>query len=215
MASPNLLLVGPPGAGKGTQSGKLAERFAIEHITTGDALRGNKQMDISGLDVEHDTPGAFMDAGELVPDAVVNEIVKRAVSQAEGYVLDGYPRNIAQAEFLAGITQLDLVVSLAVSREELVGRLTGRRVCADCSATYHVEYDAPSQEGVCDACDGRLVQREDDQPAVVEERLRVFEETTAPIIEFYAEQGVLVELDGDRPPAAVWSDLEAAVGDVS
>ena len=106
MSQPNILLLGPPGAGKGTQSGNIAEEYGVDHVTTGDALRGNKGMDISDLDVAYDTPGEFMDAGELVPDAVVNEIVKTALNEADGYVLDGYPRNLDQAQYLGDITGL-------------------------------------------------------------------------------------------------------------
>jgi adenylate kinase len=211
MSQPNILLLGPPGAGKGTQSSNIVERFGVEHVTTGDALRANKGMDISDLDVAYDTPGGFMDAGELVPDAVVNEIVKTALESADGYVLDGYPRNLDQAEYLDSITDLDVVASLEVSREELVDRLTGRRVCADCGANYHVEFDQPAEAGVCDECGGELVQRDDDTEETVRERLRVFDENTRPVIEFYDEQGDLVRVDGEGSPDEVWSELEAAI----
>jgi adenylate kinase len=211
MSQPNILLLGPPGAGKGTQSSNIVERFGVEHVTTGDALRANKGMDISDLDVAYDTPGGFMDAGELVPDAVVNEIVKTALESADGYVLDGYPRNLDQAEYLDSITDLDVVASLEVSREELVDRLTGRRVCADCGANYHVEFDQPAEAGVCDECGGELVQRDDDTEETVRERLRVFDENTQPVIEFYDEQGDLVRVDGEGSPDEVWEALAAAI----
>jgi adenylate kinase len=211
MSQPNILLLGPPGAGKGTQSSNIVDRFGVEHVTTGDALRANKGMDISDLDVAYDTPGGFMDAGELVPDAVVNEIVKTALESADGYVLDGYPRNLDQAEYLDSITDLDVVASLEVSREELVDRLTGRRVCADCGANYHVEFDQPAEAGVCDECGGELVQRDDDTEETVRERLRVFDENTQPVIEFYDEQGDLVRVDGEGSPDEVWSELAAAI----
>jgi adenylate kinase len=211
MSQPNILLLGPPGAGKGTQSSNVVERFDVEHITTGDALRANKEMDISDLDVAYDTPGGFMDAGELVPDEVVNEIVKTALEEADGYVLDGYPRNLDQAEYLDSITDLDVVASLEVSREELVDRLTGRRVCSECGTNYHVEFDQPEEEGVCDECGGELVQRDDDTEETVRERLRVFDENTQPVIDYYDEQGDLVEIDGEQTPDEVWADLEAAI----
>jgi adenylate kinase len=211
MSQPNILLLGPPGAGKGTQSSNIVDRFGVEHVTTGDALRANKGMDISDLDVAYDTPGGFMDAGELVPDAVVNEIVKTALESADGYVLDGYPRNLDQAEYLDSITDLDVVASLEVSREELVDRLTGRRVCSECGANYHVEFDQPAEAGVCDECGGELVQRDDDTEETVRERLRVFDENTQPVIEFYDEQGDLVRVDGEGSPDEVWSELEAAI----
>jgi adenylate kinase len=211
MSQPKLLLLGPPGAGKGTQSANLVERFDVEHVTTGDALRSNKGMDISHLDTEYDTPGEYMDRGELVPDEVVNEIVRTALENADGFVLDGYPRNLDQAEYLAEITDLDVVASLSVPEEELVRRLTGRRVCSECGANYHVEFDRPEEEGVCDECGGELIQRDDDTEETVRERLRVFEENTAPVIEFYDERGDLVEVDGEGTPDEVRERLESAV----
>jgi adenylate kinase len=211
MSQPNILLLGPPGAGKGTQSGNIAEEYGVDHVTTGDALRGNKGMDISDLDVAYDTPGEFMDAGELVPDAVVNEIVKRALNEADGYVLDGYPRNLDQAQYLGDITDLDVVALLEVPREELVERLTGRRVCDDCGTNYHVEFDQPDEAGVCDECGGELVQREDDTEETVRDRLSVFDENTQPVIDHYDEQGELVRIDGEGTPDEVWSALGAAI----
>ena len=211
MSQPKILLLGPPGAGKGTQSANLVERFGVEHVTTGDALRSNKGMDISHLGTEYDTPGEYMDRGELVPDEVVNEIVRTALEDADGFVLDGYPRNADQAEYLAEITDLDAVVSLSVPEAELVRRLTGRRVCAECGTNFHVEFDRPEEEGVCDECGGELVQRDDDTEETVRERLRVFEENTAPVIEFYDERGDLVEVDGVGSPDEVWERLESAV----
>jgi len=211
MSEPHVLLLGAPGAGKGTQSKRLAEAFDIEHVTTGDALRANKDMDISHMDTEYDTPRAYMEAGELVPDAVVNEIVKTALSEADGYVLDGYPRNLDQAEYLSDITSLDAVVFLDVSEEELVDRLTGRRVCDDCGANYHVEFSPPEEEGVCDECGGDLIQRDDDTEETVRERLRVYEENTAPVVEHYRDEGVLVEVDGEGTPDEVFESIHEEV----
>jgi adenylate kinase len=206
MADLHVLLLGPPGAGKGTQSGRLADRFDLEHVTTGDALRANPDME-----TDYGTPREYMEAGELVPDPVVNEIVKAALEAADGYVLDGYPRNLEQAEYLDGITDLDVVVTLEVPRDELIARLTGRRICPDCGRNFHLEYDPPADPGVCDDCGTELIQREDDREDVVRERLRVYDENTAPVVAHYDERGVLERIDGDRPPDAVWADLEAAV----
>jgi len=211
MSEPHVLLLGAPGAGKGTQSKRLAEAFDIEHVTTGDALRANKDMDISHMDTEYDTPRAYMEAGELVPDAVVNEIVKTALQEADGYVLDGYPRNLEQAEYLSDITALDAVVFLDVSEGELVGRLTGRRVCDDCGANYHVEFSPPEEAGVCDDCGGDLIQRDDDTEDTVRERLRVYEENTAPVVEHYRDEGVLVEVDGEGTPDEVFESIHEEV----
>lgn len=207
MSQPKILLLGPPGAGKGTQSSNIVERFDVEHVTTGDALRSNKGMDISHLDTEYDTPGEYMDRGELVPDAVVNEIVKTALESAEGFVLDGYPRNLDQAEYLADITDLDVVLSLTVPREELVRRLTGRRVDPETGDNYHVEFDMPENDEIAD----RLVQRDDDTEETVRERLRVFDENTKPVIEFYGDHEGFVEVDGEGSPDEVWQQVEAAI----
>jgi adenylate kinase len=211
MSDPHVLLLGAPGAGKGTQSKRLAEAFDIEHVTTGDALRANKDMDISHMDTEYDTPRAYMEAGELVPDEVVNEIVKTALAEADGYVLDGYPRNLDQAQYLSDITSLDAVVFLDVSEAELVDRLTGRRVCDDCGANYHVEFSPPETEGVCDDCGGDLIQRDDDTEDTVRERLRVYEENTEPVVEHYRDEGVLVEVDGEGTPDEVFEAIREEV----
>jgi adenylate kinase len=205
---PQVLIMGPPGAGKGTQSGRIAEEYGVEHITTGDALRSNKEMDISHLDAEYDTPGAYMDAGDLVPDAVVDAIVDEALEAAGGFVLDGYPRNPDQAEALDGMTDLDVVLVLEVSREVLIERLTGRRVDPETGENYHVEFNMPDDEAVQD----RLVQREDDTREAVENRLDVFENETAPVIEHYEDHEGYVEIDGEQPPDAVWADIDAAIG---
>ncbi|SFR55312.1 adenylate kinase [Halogeometricum limi] len=209
----HILLLGAPGAGKGTQSKRLASEFDLEHVTTGDALRANKDMDISDMDFEYDTPRAYMDAGELVPDDVVNEIVKTALQSADGYVLDGYPRNLDQAEYLSEITDLDAVLYLDVSEEELVDRLTGRRVCPECGSNYHVEFAPPAEEGVCDECGADLIQRDDDTEATVRERLSVYHENTEPVVDHYREEGVLVEIDGEQTPDDVFEDVASVVDD--
>jgi adenylate kinase len=205
---PKVLIMGPPGAGKGTQSARIAEEYGVEHVTTGDALRSNKEMDISHLDGEHNTPGEYMDAGDLVPDAVVDEIVQRALDSADGFVLDGYPRNPDQAEALDGMTDLDVVLVLDVGREELLRRLTGRRVDPETGENYHVEFDMPDDEAVRE----RLVQRDDDTREAAENRLDVFEAETEPVIEQYHDHEGYVEIDGEQPPDAVWRDIDTAIG---
>ncbi|EMA51741.1 adenylate kinase [Halococcus thailandensis] len=203
---PNVLLLGPPGAGKGTQSANVADEYDIPHVTTGDALRANKDME-----TDYGTPREFMDAGELVPDPVVNEIVAEALSDGAGYVLDGYPRNTEQADYLADITTLDVVCLLSVSDSELVERLTGRRVCNDCGANYHVEFNPPEEEGVCDECGGALIQREDDTEETVKERIDVYHESTEPVVDYYREAGVLEEIDGEATPEEVWQELRETI----
>ena len=206
MSQPKVLLLGPPGAGKGTQSSNIAEEYGVDHVTTGDALRANKDME-----TDHGTPREYMEAGELVPDPVVNEIVKAATEAADGFVLDGYPRNLSQAEYLDDITDLDLVALLEVDREELVDRLTGRRVCDDCGTNYHVEFSPPEEAGVCDACGGELVQRDDDNEETVRERLDVFDENTQPVIDYYDDDGELVRVDGHGTPEEVWAALHEEI----
>ena len=205
-SQPNVLLLGPPGAGKGTQSANVADEYDVPHVTTGDALRANKDME-----TDYGTPREFMEAGELVPDPVVNEIVAEALTGGDGYVLDGYPRNTEQAEYLADITALDAVCLLSVSESELVERLTGRRVCDECGANYHVEFNPPNEEGVCDECGGELIQREDDTEDTVRERIRVYHESTEPVVEYYREAGVLEEIDGEGTPEEVWTELRETI----
>ncbi|WP_224449151.1 adenylate kinase [Haloprofundus salilacus] len=204
MSDKKVLLLGAPGAGKGTQSKRLAEEFSLEHVTTGDALRANKDME-----TEYGTPREYMDAGELVPDGLVNEIVEEALSSASGFVLDGYPRNLSQAEYLDEITNLDAVIYLDVSEDELVRRLTGRRLDPETGDIYHVEFDMPDDDEIAD----RLVQRDDDTEDVVRERLRVYEENTAEVIQYYRDTGDLVEIDGEQTPDEVFEDVTAAVDD--
>jgi adenylate kinase len=200
----HILLLGAPGAGKGTQSKRLAEEYGLEHVTTGDALRANKDME-----TEYGTPREYMEAGELVPDEVVNEIVAEALANADGYVLDGYPRNLSQAEYLSEITDLDVAIFLDVSQEELVRRLTGRRVDPETGDNYHVEFNMPDDEEVRE----RLVQRDDDTEDTVRERLRVYHENTEPVVEHYREEGQLVEVDGEGSPDEVFEEVSAIVED--
>jgi len=205
-ANPHILILGAPGAGKGTQSRRLAEHYGIEHVTTGDALRANKHME-----TEYGTPAEYMDAGELVPDPVVNEIVSAALADADGFVLDGYPRNESQTEYLDDQTDLDVVLYLDVDDEELVRRLTGRRVCDECGATYHVDFNPPEEDGVCDECGGDLYQREDDTEETARERITVYEENTQPVIDYFRDEGLLEEIDGEQTPDEVWDDVRDAV----
>ena len=204
---PRILIMGPQGAGKGTQSRRIADEYGVEHVTTGGALRANKQKDISHLDLEYDTPGEYMEAGELVPDAVVDAIVEAALDEADGFVLDGYPRNADQAAALDGMTDLDVVLVLDISRETSVERLTGRRVDPETGENYHVEFDVPDDEAVRE----RLVQREDDTREAVETRLDVFEDETAPVIDRYRDHEGYVEVDGEQSPDGVWADIRTAI----
>ena len=201
--SNRLLLLGPPGAGKGTQSSRLAETFDLEHITTGDALRANKDME-----TEYGTPREYMDAGELVPDGLVNEIVEAATDEADGFILDGYPRNLSQVEYLDSITELDAVVLLDVGEDELLRRLTGRRVDPETGDVYHTEFNMPDDDEIVE----RLEQRDDDTEEVATERLEVYRENTEPVVEHYRETDDLIEVDGEADPDGVFDRIVDAVG---
>lgn len=190
-----LILVGPPGAGKGTQAVRLAAHYSMPHISTGDIFRANiKNATELGKRAQ-----AFMDKGELVPDSVTNEMVRDRLSQADaakGFLLDGFPRNTAQADELNKILieksmPLDAVLELKIENSEIIRRLSGRRTCRNCSASFHIEYEKPKVAGVCDACQGELYQREDDKEEVIARRLEVYTEQTAPIIDYYKKAGLL------------------------
>ncbi|MGW8221082.1 MAG: adenylate kinase [Syntrophobacteria bacterium] len=196
----NIILLGPPGAGKGTQAKMLVEKYQIPQISTGDILRAAvKEGSPLGKEAK-----ACMDKGELVPDSVVIGIVEERIQQsdcAKGYMLDGFPRTVPQAEALDGMlknlsSQIDHVVSIEVANEELVGRLTGRRTCRDCGAGFHVMFDPPEKEGVCDKCGGELYQRDDDNVETVTSRLEVYESQTLPLIDYYTAKGKIRPVDG-------------------
>ena len=190
-----LILVGPPGAGKGTQAVHLASHFSIPHISTGDIFRLNIKGETKlGLHAK-----SFMDAGNLVPDSVTNEMVADRLTHADakgGFLLDGYPRNIDQADFLKNVlekanTPLDAVLEFKLENEEIIKRLSGRRACRGCGATSHVIFEAPKVAGICDACGGELYQRSDDAESVIANRLSVYAEQTEPIINYYKGAGLL------------------------
>jgi adenylate kinase len=194
-----LVLVGPPGAGKGTQAEFIAERFSIPKISTGDIFRAN----VSGGTELGRLAKEYMDAGDLVPDKVTIAMVRDRLGEpdaAAGFLLDGFPRNVAQGYELDSIlgdmgTSLDVVLELQVDHDEVVRRLSGRRTCRKCGHIWHVEYDPTKVAGVCDRCGGELFQRDDDQAETVRHRLDVYAEQTAPLIQFYEGRGQLVVVD--------------------
>lgn len=212
MSARRFILLGPPGAGKGTQSARLIEALGIVQISTGDLLRAARK---AGTELGRKAQ-SFMDAGQLVPDEVVLSLVEERLSREDarnGYILDGFPRNIAQASALdsRGIV-VERVVNMAVPVLSLVERLAGRRVCQSCGATYHLVNQAPRTSGVCDLCGGVVTQRKDDDAAVVESRLRVYESETAPLIGFYRARGILRDVDGLGTTESVYQAVLAALG---
>lgn len=210
-----LILVGPPGAGKGTQAVHLAAHYAIPHISTGDIFRAN----IKGGTELGKLAMSYTDKGELVPDSVTNDMVKDRLNEADvanGFLLDGYPRNIFQAEVLRGIltekqTPLNAVLELAIEDALIVARLSGRRTCKDCQASYHLLFEKPSVDGKCDKCGGELSQRPDDSEAVIQNRLTVYAEQTAPIIAFYRSEGLLVTIAAEGDVSEITSRAISAL----
>ena len=207
----NLILLGPPGVGKGTQAKLLIDRFGIPQISTGDILRAAvKELTPMGVKAK-----GFMDSGALVPDAVVIGIVEERLAQDDcrkGFILDGFPRTVPQADALGQVLSgmgksIDYVVSLSVDKGELLKRLTGRRACSKCCAGYHVDFAPPKVAGVCDACSGELFQREDDKEATILNRLAVYEEQTAPLIAYYDAAGLLRSVDGLGAVEAVQAEI--------
>lgn len=215
----SLILLGPPGAGKGTQAGRIVTEYGIPHISTGDILRSAvKNQTQMGLEAKK-----FMDAGELVPDSVVIGIVKDRLQEpdtAKGFLMDGFPRTIPQAEALDEALEglgraVSKTVVILVDEEDLVRRLTGRRICRSCQAPFHVMFNPPKAENVCDVCSGELYQRDDDTEATVRNRLEVYRNQTEPLIEYYDRQGVVARIDGAQAPEAVYEDIRAALGPAS
>ncbi|MEV2464945.1 adenylate kinase [Paenibacillus larvae] len=209
----NIIFMGPPGAGKGTQAEKIVSDFQIPHISTGDAFR---------LAMSQGTPlgikaKGYVDKGLLVPDEITNGIVKERLEQpdcAKGFLLDGYPRTIAQTDALDEMLksqsrQIDHVMNLTVDRELLLARLTGRRICKSCGATYHVLFNPPKHEGICDKCGGELYQRSDDTEEKVGTRLDEYINKTAPLLDYYRQKGILREVNGEQDITAVTSEISS------
>ncbi|MEA3288836.1 MAG: adenylate kinase [Campylobacterota bacterium] len=211
----NLMVFGAPGAGKGTQAKFLIEKYGIPQISTGDILRA-AIADKTDMGME---AKKFMDEGKLVPDSTIIGIIKDRLAEDDckkGFILDGFPRTLPQAEALNELMKnmeisLDKVISLNVPDELIVGRITGRRVCSDCGASFHVEFNPSKEENKCDYCGNELIIRKDDNAETVKSRLGAYHEQTAPLIEFYTKMGVMVELDGTKDVAEVTADMISAI----
>lgn len=203
-----IVLMGPPGSGKGTQTERLCAELGFTKISTGDLLReAVRQGSPLGLKAK-----GFMDAGKLVPNELVIDLIKEKMKTVKGgVILDGFPRNLEQAQMLDKITKVDLAIDLQVNEENLVKRLTMRRTCKNCAAVFHLEFNPPKVAGRCDKCGGELYQRTDDTEKTVRERLRVYKESTLPLVEYYKRKNVLKTVDGEGDIAEVYVRLAKVV----
>lgn len=202
-----IIILGPPGAGKGTQAEFIAQRLGLPHIATGDILRDEvKRKTKLGQKAKE-----YLERGLLVPDDLVIAIVKERLAGKDGFILDGFPRTREQAQALEDLVNLDLVLNIKLSAAELIRRLSARRVCADCGRNYNLLLRPPKQEGRCDLCGGRLFQRPDDQPEVIKQRYEVYEQQSAPLVQFYKERSILREIDGEGAVEEVLQDVLKAV----
>jgi adenylate kinase len=207
----NIILLGPPGAGKGTQAKKISDDYSLPHISTGDMLRENISNNTSlGLKAK-----SYMSRGELVPDELLITIIKDRLSRSDcsgGFMLDGYPRTIPQADALQMILtessrKIDFVLNIEVDDEELIKRLSGRRMCA-CGTSFHIVFNQPEKEGICDTCNGKLYQREDDKADAIRNRLIVYKKQTQPLITYYTKKNVLRRIDGSKDISAIFEDIK-------
>lgn len=211
-----IIMLGAPGAGKGTQAKKIAEKYNIPHISTGDIFRANiKNGTELGVKAK-----SYMDQGLLVPDELVVDLVADRIQQDDakaGYVLDGFPRTIPQAESLDAALakmgeKIDYAIDVEVPDENIINRMSGRRACVKCGATYHLQYAKPKADGVCDVCGEQLILRDDDKPETVQKRLTVYHQQTQPLIDYYEKQNALKEVDGTKDMEDVFADIVSILG---
>ena len=202
-----LIFLGPPGAGKGTQAEKISELYGIAHISTGDMLRSQMR---EGTPLGAEAKG-YIDRGELVPDELIVAMVAERIKEedcANGFLLDGFPRTVSQAEALNGISDIDMVIDIAVPAERLMERIGGRRMCSGCGAGYHT---SSYHKDTCEKCGASLYIRDDDRPETVKHRITVYERQTKPLIDYYREKGNLSRVNGDNTPDRVFDDVAAAI----
>jgi adenylate kinase len=205
-----LVIFGPPSAGKGTQAQKLSKKYGIPQVATGDLLRkAVADKTPLGLKIK-----SVLDQGKLGPDDLIVQVIKERVAKPDcknGYLLDGFPRTMGQAKELEKMTSIDLVLNIVVDFEALVERAVGRRTCPKCSAVYHIKFNPPMNEGICEKCGSKLIQRDDDKEDTVRNRLKVYMEQTAPLIEYYRKKGKLVDIDGSGGIDAVFTQMVDAI----
>ena len=205
-----LVFLGPPGAGKGTLAGMASKRYGIPKISTGDIFREAVKADTElGQTVK-----SIMERGQLVPDNLTVDLVRTRLKESDaksGFILDGFPRTVPQAEALAAFQDIDAVIDLRISEEAIIRRLSGRRVCRSCAAIYHVTNAPPRKENACDVCGGQLYQRDDDTSESIKQRLKVYDEQTAPLAEFYCSRGLLLHVDSSQTPEASLHELGTAL----
>ena len=211
-----IILLGPPGSGKGTQAKFISERFGMPHISTGDIFRFHiNQKSLLGLEAK-----SFIDKGQLVPDQVTIKLIESRLTEDDcnnGFLLDGFPRTINQADALEGLlnkigASVDSVINIEVPSEDIVDRITGRRICKDCGASYHIIFNPSAAKDVCDRCGGTLMQREDDTENTVRKRLAVYENQTKPLIRYYDEKGLLRNINGSQDITKVFKDICSILG---
>ena len=212
-----IIMLGAPGAGKGTQAKQIADKYGIPHISTGDIFRANIK---NGTELGKKAK-EYMDQGALVPDELTCDLVMDRIAQDDarnGFVLDGFPRTIPQAEALTAALEkigqkMDFAIDVDVPDENIVNRMSGRRACLNCGATYHIVSIPPKQEGICDRCGSEIVLRDDDKPETVQKRLKVYHEQTQPLIDYYKKQGILQSVDGTVPMEEVFRSIVAILGE--
>jgi len=200
-----IILLGPPGAGKGTQAKLLSARNGLAHLSTGDILRDEVAR---GTELGKLAQG-YMNRGDLVPDELIIDMIKGRLDEKAGFILDGFPRTVGQAEALQEIVSIDVAINIKLSRDEVIRRLSSRRVCRECGKIYNLLYNPPKVEGICDACGGELFQRDDDKREVIENRYDVYMDATSPLIDFYKERGLLKDVDGSQPTDKVSEEILA------
>lgn len=210
-----MIIMGPPGAGKGTQAVNIVDTYKVPHISTGDMFREamKNETEMGKL------AKSYIEKGNLVPDDVTVGIVKERLNQpdcANGFLLDGFPRNESQAVALDNILKelnkkLDFAINIKVDNEKLIKRIVGRRICKNCGATFHIEFNKPKQEGICDCCGSELIQRKDDTVETASNRLDVYDKQTAPLLDYYSKQGLLVNVNGDQSLEKVFTDIKAGL----